>query len=385
MADSISLHYNNQRALRRHRKSVTYSENEIEVSKKYLANPISVGVWRLEAKWVFNDGISQDLIEAIKDKTPKLRKNKKRISISEVEMQQLFDRTERLSFYIRLFTKLVRRHEATESLDDYIIRNKDEDELIFSMLDLDDFASKYKTALSYFEKNIHFSEITGSVGPAYMTRIKSGNFIGSIGPSDIEESARRASRYNHLYPVNRQKITKIELISLSDVPLEKIGRFFELLGKLTNVERYATFSPEEDLLAPYVQILKIMMPDVLQKETYSQLFTKMLDDHRSGNYTGCISTAGLIAEECMTQIYETLSRSPVPRKMTLGALKQQIGKITETKTSKELTHDSVIGLLEKYKLETEQDITKLMHMSDKIILSYITERYKKLDNKINEI
>ena len=84
------------------------------------------------------------------------------------------------------------------------------------------------------------------------------------------------------------------------------------------------FSPEEKVFTPYFSLLGETYSHFIDYENISRLFKKSIEEYRNGNYTYCVSTIGLIAEDYLTQIYETFFREICPKGLTLGQIYDSI-------------------------------------------------------------
>lgn len=364
------------------RKSLKFSDSEVILAKKYLKNPTNAGLWRLEARWSFDSPIAKEINDIITEEVPKLKVNNRRISVDENEMDSLLTRTESISFYLRLFARLVRLKDDPETLSDYIDQD-DEDGIIMSLLDLKKISTTYAAALVHFEKKLYTPNHDLRVGKVWLTRLKDGSFICVTSPKDLEDSySKRGDGPRYLEDETVRGKKKIELISLTSETLKNISIFFQKLELITEIDQYAFFSPEEEILSPYVDILQKMLSDIFPRKSDSQFFHKMIGDYQDGNHTGCIGTAGIIVEGCLTQIYETIYRTPVPRKMTLGSLQQKIAEVAKSKNTKELDRQTVVQLMQQYKEDNKTDAVKLTDLDSKLLLKYFEERFKKLEVKI---
>ena len=106
--------------------------------------------------------------------------------------------------------------------------------------------------------------------------------------------------------------------SLSCYPLEKLKDFLEKIGKIKDVRLRPEYSPEEIVFIPYFSFLKIFYPYFIHDSKVYNYFKQAIREFKFENYNYCISTLGLIAENYLTQIYETFHREAIPKKLTLG-------------------------------------------------------------------
>lgn len=80
------------------------------------------------------------------------------------------------------------------------------------------------------------------------------------------------------------------------------------------------FSPEQKVFSPYFAFLRAAEPSVIKDIHVKQLFEKAFSEYEAESYSNCISTIGLIAEDYLTQVYETMFREVYPKGLTLGQL-----------------------------------------------------------------
>lgn len=365
------------------------SSEEISISKRYLKNPTNAGLWRVDAQWIFDSKITNEIKEIVKNNASKLKNNQRRIDINNKDVNVFLSRTESISFYLKLFDRLVRIRDDSETLENNNHNDYDDlDKNIIDLLDLESMVVEYEDVLRYFEQNIYVPNANILVGKPFLTRVKGGSYICVVGPRDLVGSIyyrqqANSARFEHSTEY-RKNDNKIELISLSYLSLKNVLSFFEMLKLVDSTQLYAVFSPDEEVLSPYVDILKEMMPYLALRESDNHFFSKMISDYKNDNYTGCISTAGLIAEDCLTQIYETIYRVPA-RKMMLGPLKQKISEAVKNRDIKELNHNDVIKLITEYKTLNKTDPVRVADLDSKILLKYIDEKYKKLDLRLDSI
>lgn len=355
---------------------VKYTDEEMKDSISYLTNPTRKGVWCFECEWVFENPISTLAAESLKKSASiQPNNNQKPVELTEWQRDRLIKDAQRLSFIIKLFIKLLKRNQPTETLDEYLQNNSDdEDELVFSLFDMDGLVVQYSKALTYFKNNIYQEGFDGSMLPGKLIKMKTGRVLSVTGPVDV----LRASDSGF------DGLKRVTSMAHKPEPLEKLGVFLGMIGCAKNSKHFAIFSPEEELLKPYVATVTDLLDVVAGTGTNFRLFKKMLSDYENKNYEGCISTGGLIAEECLTQVYETLSRSPVPQRMTLGALKQKIADITEPKRERNLTRNEVHTLLKSH-AATAADDHVLINASCKTLLDYMDSRHKKIDGRLKVI
>jgi len=239
----------------------------------------------------------------------------------------------------------------------------------FGLADSSIIAKEYTQALVYFDKHIKSSSFVAD-GRTSLLAIKSGCVLVSKGDTS-DESPRHVS-----------------IVALERAPLDALQTLLELLGKIKNPEKYSVFSPEEELLEPYVDFLDSTLANIEMSQSVKQHFKKMIADYYDENFTGTVSTASLVAEECLSQIFETIARQPVPKNLTLGQLSQAIGT-----TAKEIlspksaaVYQTSKDALEKVKnLKIAKAPSSNMSAVAKVLVGYIDSTSNKLQDEWKEL
>jgi len=120
--------------------------------------------------------------------------------------------------------------------------------------------------------------------------------------------------------------------SLQREPLSALSEFFDALAKVENSQVFPIFSPEEIVFQPYFIYAEIQRPFLLTDVRLEPLYSRAFEDFKLRHYENSISSIGLIAEDFLTQIYETTFREPCPKNLTLGQLFDSLhGRLAEYK------------------------------------------------------
>ena len=80
------------------------------------------------------------------------------------------------------------------------------------------------------------------------------------------------------------------------------------------------FSPEEEVFEPYFPIVKLAYEAIDQDGRLRSHYVRAFEEYESNRYESCVNVLGLIAEDYLTQAYETLFRDVAPKGKTLGQL-----------------------------------------------------------------
>jgi hypothetical protein len=356
-----------------------YSDEDINHALQYLKNPTSVGLCKLEATWHYRNGVSEFLIDMIQTSSKKEIKARK--SMADFYKHRASRATmyaDDLGFLLAIFHKLNNISNAEVLEDDPFSY---EYEFAYRFIDFEQLGEQYKEALGYFNDNIYYPDFTGKTGN-HLAAIKSGSFM--MGPNTVTDLDIRESADD----IQTRTTASLELISLSRTPIDNLSKFLQLLGKISNPVVYTVFSPEEELLAPYADITRAILPHIKMSESILRHFRKMLSDYGSENYTGCVSTAGLVTEEYLIQIYETLSRTPAPQNVMLGELKGLIGEqakqiLAPKNTQKTLDHKTVMKEIKSQ--DFSKDGATLFAIVSNYILEYCVNTFSQHEVRFNEI
>lgn len=286
------------------KKLIPFDAKSIEEIRLYLDNPTKSGLWYLQAGWIASARISEHIWKEFENKIGnkgvlelpsqlhfKLTKEKKNALYESVNF--------RMTFIISLFTHLYHLDEQTTELPAY----SSDDRLIFEIANIRQLKREFSEAYRFFESNLYFEGFHPQITQDKLFRIKEGAFISRESPS---------------------KAARILLVSTSRAALETIAQFLKLAGKISDYSLYPVFSPEEVVFEPYFTFLRASFPQVVSDQHASGLFERAFNEYSDENYSNCVSTIGLIAEDYLTQIYETFFRDVSPKGLTLGQTYDQI-------------------------------------------------------------
>lgn len=84
------------------------------------------------------------------------------------------------------------------------------------------------------------------------------------------------------------------------------------------------FSPEEEVFAPYFNLLHMAHELLIPQEHLQPFVLKAIANFNEANFTDCVSAIGLASEDVLTQIYETLYREQLTKGLTLGQLADEL-------------------------------------------------------------
>ncbi|MFM2340639.1 MAG: hypothetical protein RLZZ592_292 [Pseudomonadota bacterium] len=303
--------------------------SDIELSEKrkivaYLENPVSCGLWHFRAEWLKDAGISADVWAEVEKETAgkdfvaiRSGKRERKIKVNEEWKSILKEEVQlKLTFIFRLFEYLaktdIEEQEDEEAAEQYG-QDYEITQLILDLIDVTAIRVKYADAVGFFKDRIlypHFRPITSRQNP---TKLKSGFFL--LQGSPLEEGWLAA-------------------IAWSGTPLQDLKHFLALVGKTENIEVMPVFSPEEEVFAPYFQLLGLCYEIVVPQEHLQPFIQKALNNFVEGNYSDCVSAIGLASEDVLTQVYETLFREQLTKGLTLGQLTDELNSRASSKFKK---------------------------------------------------
>ena len=281
---------------------------------EYLENPIKTGLWNLKIGW--KEGISKEIKEELKqvflksDAVEVPSSNRKiKINLKKINQENFLDKTERVTFIFNLFAYMVFLESKDESLETYLEMEDSEDKIIFNLIDVEKLKKKYLKAYDFFKNKIYFDGFKTAVWDREIVKLKQGFFLYE---RDYEASEKDFSK-------------KILLISLNLEDLELLRDFYLLLNKIEVIYLNPIYSPEEEVFTPYFSFLEQAYEEFIDNSNILRFVEKSIYEYSEENYSNCISAIGLIAEENLVQIYETLFRDICPKRLSLGQLYDQIG------------------------------------------------------------
>ena len=277
----------------------------------YLENPVATGIWRLSATWIEASGISNDVWADVEKEIDgkdyvqiKSGKRERKISVTSEWKEEIRTRIfGRITFLMNLFQFLAQQATGQPEPDGIAGSNDDDEQLILDMVDSAALASKYADALDYFQANLWHDDFSPTVQADAVTRLRVGGFILLKGPRDGPSMV---------------------VISWLREPLQTLLTFLEKLGKVSRTDLLPVFSPEEEAFAPYFDLLGMVQRHLITQEHLQPVVGKALSNFSESNFTDCVSSIGLAAEDVLTQVFETLFREQLTRGLTLGQLVDEI-------------------------------------------------------------
>ncbi len=294
------------------KKTLLRSE-DIKVVLEYLKNPTKTGVWRLGANWLTDSGISQHIWQ---DFSPKLQKKGKEI-VLESEGRSIRISPEKIvefksaifhqvSFLLNLFMYMqVNESKSAEEwqLNDATYRT------IINNVDLEKLKEAFSDAYGYFKDNVYYQGFDPIIKPHAPYLTKNG-VLYTLDTAQVKDL--------------------VSYVSLHPDSLRELATFLSKVGKIADWRVMPVFSPEEEVFSPYFLFARLAYPNVINDSRLHPLFTKAFSEYEAQRFESSTSTLGLIGEDFLTQIYETLFRDPVPKGQTMG----QLFDLVQSKTNK---------------------------------------------------
>jgi len=168
-----------------------------------------------------------------------------------------------------------------------------------------------------------------------------------------------------------------------------LAEFFNGIGKISDYTVAPLYSPEEEVFEPYFLFLNLVCHKLFQKAKIRTLIVQSISIFSSENYPYCISTIGLILEEQLTQIYETLFRDRCPQGSTLGELLDLIEKkvkntVAHGNRKKAIDVNSIYERINnslkrnKSNPATNEDLLKII----RDLLTFVKEKDKQILSKL---
>lgn len=331
----------------------------------YLLHPYEYGYWNFGGAWRYNAPIfiyllaelgTLDELEgaAAHQGAPALMRQ-----LSEEKKEELVHVTSRLSGLYFLFLS------AKRSTDNQSLPKLHDKYSWIKRIDLEKFRSEFASSCDIFDRRIHNAKFKAGVGPRHRV------LPAGCGLVNYSESPRTRGR--------------ISVASATKLPLQALCDFYNELEIISNSVIERVFSPDEKLFAPYFEFLNRVFSYVILDERANS-FAQAFDYYVNLDYTHCISTLGLIAEDYLTRIYVTLLREQCTPGLTLGQLNDLLHKrVVEIVVPQKAGLKSVDAIYAKIASISESD-DKLAHQAIyREFLSVIKEDRAYFSSKIEDL
>ncbi|WFC12697.1 hypothetical protein [Aeromonas salmonicida] len=350
------------------------SKGDIQALSAYLNDPVSNGLWRFDTKWSENDNISNMIWEQIYKEINNQDvlfidsgKRKIKVKVDDIWKDDIrYTIFNHLTFILTLFKSLVEDISEEESTRNYGRTNGDI-KLILDLINLDPIKSKYPEAIEFFTQEIWFHGFDSFVRADHICRFKCGSVIA------LDEAVN-----NH----------DISIISWNGEPLKKLAKFLELLNKTKETTLMPIFSPEEEVFAPYFDLLEITYPYIVKQSHLRPLFSKSINHFKEKNYSDCVISIGLSGEDLLTQVYETFFRMQLTKGLTLGQLADEINLNVDSLYEKKVEHPPEFSdLYEKIRSAISTEDNQIVKSLETLreLLTKTIENNKYLNSRIENI
>ncbi|MDI1484855.1 hypothetical protein [Polyangium sp. y55x31] len=279
--------------------------NDAVAARAYLKNPTRSGIWRLVAKWESDAGVSKVVWDQISARfgtgeqvAYQIGKQNHSAPIDELNTAQTRAIiANRISFLFELFRYLNDTQSGTANVGDAALSS--DTLLILAAIKADKIPPAFAEALEFFSSQINYPEFHGWVRAHRPTTVQGSSFILMDPPGEGKT---------------------IKCIALSSKPLEQLRKFLELTGKISSPTLRPVFSPEEEVFEPYFDIVKATHSTISSDPRLNPHFERAFSEYSAERFESTVNALGLIAEDYLTQVYETLLRDVPPRGKTLGQL-----------------------------------------------------------------
>lgn len=278
---------------------------------QYLQSPVRTGLWTLRVDWKDHAGVSEFIWRSIENRFAtgdeidiQSGKVMRRFKLTEENKRQFYQRVcGRLSFVFELFTCLVRMEnpplDRAEVGDDSELLG-DSDEIILQILDLQAVKNQFKPAFEFFKQNLYHEDFEPSLNGLTISRPKGGFFLLPYGgPSESQT---------------------FSLVSFEPTVLEHLRDFLKKVDKVSDTLLSRVFSPEEEVFSPYFAFLRLAFPHIIHGDRLVPQFQQAFTEYENGDFVNCVETLGVLAENYLVQIHETLFREACPKRLNLAQI-----------------------------------------------------------------
>lgn len=360
-------------------------KNEVELTKddiddivNYLHNPTKMGIWTLKAKWNPENSILRFIKSEMddfisKNETLSITLGKREISFDlknpEILSEMNLD-IQRFTFILRLFVYIhnTKMSDGEQSLDFLITDFSQDDLIIFEMLDLSKIEEQFIDSYHYFIDNIFYDKLQPIIWKNEIFKFNKGNIILIQGVTD----------------------GSIKIMSINYDSIKIIHSFLDSLNQISEGHIEAHFSPEEVVFDQYIPYLDAVYLKIIEYSLFRKLMQQGISEFKREMYSNCIGTIGIMAEDLLIQIYETLFREEVPKNLSIGQMYDQIRLNSKKKISEEIS--STIELNDLFDetnsnleiLKSQDNVQKETLMLMRKMLQYIKQQNEITKNMIKK-
>lgn len=273
--------------------STNLIEDHQQISEvvQYLDNPYKSGIWLYKAKWKKKGAFTQYIFDTYYTKLTSSYPAEHRNSLTKSVVSRYISR---ISPTFQLFyLASLPDSERKEAIDKSSQKN------IAIKIDWSEFKKLFSLGLKIYKEKLDNTEFTGIIN---------SNEITKIGDNFTYPKARLATTGM----VQQMSLNKDILVNLND--------FFIAIDQIYDVSLIKIYSPEDDLFIPYFSYLTSVIDSIAIDHKTKQQILNAFNYFNSEDYIHCVSSLGRIAEDYLTQIYETFTRKPVAKSKTIGQI-----------------------------------------------------------------
>lgn len=205
-------------------------KKDVTKIREYLENPTKTGIWTLKASRA--DTLKKYLekeIEKIRHKNDIIEvpsgKRTLKINLKKNGEESFLRNFDKFTFVFTIFNYLYHLEQEDDSFDTYLETEGSEYKILLNIIDLEKLKNEFNDAFDYFKEHIYFENFDTIVKFGKITKIKGGYFLFAEKSDRSDSEEYYARKY-----LGEEFASKIELISLTKDPLEKVKVFFEKAG-----------------------------------------------------------------------------------------------------------------------------------------------------------
>jgi len=281
-----------QRIFREKHARNAIKPGELAEIEAYLRSPVSTGFWRLTVKKKF-DGPFFSYLAGVFGVSPQELHDESRRS-SDDRAAEL----KKLSTVMRAVTAGILFEDRAADLNRAVLEHGMGKDIPYSP---EVISRDFAPVLNAFRQFVYHPDFLPTISQGRAYRVKSGVLLLDGSWSDVQPS----------------------LVATQKKPLEDMAAFI-VAAQLGKPELERIFSPEDELFRPYFKLLYIGYDDIIKDSRIKSGLKTAFDYFTTSDFTHCISSLGLIAEDFLTQVFEYYFRMPCGKGHTLGQIYELI-------------------------------------------------------------
>ncbi|WP_342678140.1 hypothetical protein [Methanofollis sp. UBA420] len=271
-------------------------QSEIDTIIEYLKGPAKVGIWGINTTLNLNGFYKYFKENCMDNEIQKIVEKWYRTAPHGLRHEKFStNQFIRVSFIFSLFYYIQQKdNETVKKTIERVIRPDDME--IILKLNHDTIKKDFQKAFKIFNEEIIFDQ--------FIPMANDGSIFLFL---------------NHHCIIERDYL-ELTIYSTGKESIEIMVRFFNELNHIEQTKISRFFSPSEVAFSVYVPYLEPNFRQIVSSKELQEKISIAISEFNQGSYSHCVNTLGIFTESLLIQIFETLFRQELNRKMPMGEL-----------------------------------------------------------------